>query len=171
MLPISFGGTLGGSTDPSGSFPRSNTMSQVATESSSPFAELSSSLAAAVGLASPSVVRVDRRRGPGTGIAWADDLVVTSSFHVPDRTTIGFVDASGAPIEREAEVVGRDPGTDVAVLRVDGGGLTPARFRHLDGLAVGALTLALGRPGRTVRAAPRFVRALSGAPRGAGRTP
>jgi S1-C subfamily serine protease len=172
MLSISFGGTLGDSTDPSGSFPRSNTMSQVATESSSPFAELSSSLAAAVGLASPSVVRVDRRRGSGTGIAWAEDLVVTSSFHAPDRTTIGFVDATGAQVEREAEVIGRDPGTDIAVLRVLGEpALTPARFRDVDGLGVGALTLALGRPGRTVRASLRIVGALSGADTGEVRTP
>jgi len=171
MLPISFGGTFEDKPTPTGSFPRSNTMSQVAAESSSPFSQLSSSLADAVGVASPSVVRVDRRRGSGTGIAWSEDLVVTSSFHAPDRTTLGFVDASGAQVERPAEVVGRDPGTDVAVLRVEGGGLTPARFRDVDGLAVGQLTLALGRPGRTVRASLRIVGALSGADTGEVRTP
>jgi len=146
-------------------------MSQVATESSSTFAALSSSLSDAVGVATPSVVRVDRRRGSGTGIAWSEDLVVTASFHAPDRTTVGFVDAAGALQTRDAEVIGRDPGTDVAVLRVSGGGLTPAHFRDVDGLAVGQLALALGRPGRTVRASLRIIGALSGADTAEVRTP
>ena len=54
MLPISFGGTLEEAAQPTGSFPRSNTMSQVATESSSPFSQLSTSLGAAVGVVSAS---------------------------------------------------------------------------------------------------------------------
>src|SRR5688500_16477286 len=115
-------------------------MSQLATSSETPFSQLSSALAGAVDAASPAVVRVDRRRGSGTGIAWSEDLVVTTSFHAPDRTTVGFVAADGALVEREAVLVGRDPATDVAVLRVTGGGLTPARFREIDGLAVGQLT-------------------------------
>jgi S1-C subfamily serine protease len=49
-------------------------------------------------------------------------------------------------------VIGRDPGTDVALLRVAGGGLLPATFREIGELAVGNLVLTLGRPGRTVRA-------------------
>ena len=61
---------------------------------------------------------------------------------------------------RDAEVIGRDPGTDVAVLRVAGGGLTPAAFRDRAGLAVGNLALALGRPGRSVRASLRAIGVL-----------
>lgn len=138
-------------------------MSQVATttESSTPFAALSAALADAVAAAAPSIVRVDRRRGAGSGIAWSEDLVVTTSFHARDRTTVAFPGADGALVERDAELIGRDPGTDVAVLRVVGGGLTPATFRDVDGLAVGQLALALGRPGRTVRASLRIVGALS----------
>src|SRR5205085_255715 len=121
---------------------RSNTMSQTATDPNptptSTFSTLSSALADAVTAAGAGVVRVDRRRGAGSGVVWAPDLVITSSFHAPDRTTI-----DGA---RDAEVIGRDPGTDVAVLRIAGGGLTPARFRELGDLAVGQLVLALGRP-------------------------
>lgn len=136
-------------------------MSHVAAASESPFTQLSSALADAVTAASPAVVRVDRRRGAGTGIAWSEDLVVTTSFHAADRTSIAFAAADGALVERDAELVGRDPGTDVAVLRVEGGGLTAAQLREVDGLAVGALVLALGRPGRSVRASLRIVGALS----------
>jgi len=122
-----------------------------------PFAALESALTGAVATVAPSLVRVARRRSAGSGIAWSDELVVTSSFHAPDRTRVG-VDTGGDDLdERDATVVGRDPGTDVAVLRVAGGGLTPAPFRDLDGIAVGLPTLALGRPGRSARASLRIV--------------
>lgn len=131
----------------------------VATEAS-PLSNLSNALGDAVATAAPGIVRVDRRRGAGTGIAWSEDLVVTSSFHAADETTVAFAQADGSLVERAARVIGRDPGTDLAVLRVDGGGLTPAKLRDLDGLAVGQLVLALGRPGRTVRASLRIVGTL-----------
>ncbi len=119
-------------------------------------ASFEAALTGAVSTAAPSIVRVARPRGGGSGIVWSTDLVVTSSFHTPDRTRVG-VPTDGAELdERAATVVGRDPGTDIAVVRVDGGGLTPATFRD-DGLAVGLPALALGRPGRTVRASFRVL--------------
>jgi len=126
------------------------------------FQALDSALAAAVAAAAPYVIQVSRGHGGGTGIAWAPDLVVTSSFHTPDRTTVGIPtsDNDGELDEREAEVIGRDAGTDIAVLRVRGGGLTPAKLRELDGLAVGNLALAVGRPGRTARASLRAIGVL-----------
>ena len=57
-------------------------------------------------------------------------------------------------------MIGRDPGTDVALLRVTGVTLTPAKLRELDGLAVGNLALAIGRPGRTARASLRAIGVL-----------
>jgi len=117
------------------------------------FHALDQALATAVATAGRSVVHVARGHGhSGTGIVWADDLVVSSSFHTPDRTKVGIATADGELDPRDAEVIGRDPGTDVALLRVRGGGLPPATFREIGDLAVGNLALALGRPGRTVRA-------------------
>jgi S1-C subfamily serine protease len=115
------------------------------------FRALDQALAAAVTAAAPSVVHVSRGHTGGTGIVWSEDLVVTSCFHTPDRTRVD---------DKDAEVIGRDPGTDVALVRVAGGGLTPATLRELDGLAVGNLALALGRPGRTVRASLRAIGVL-----------
>lgn len=130
------------------------------------FHALDQALATAVAAAAPSVVHVARGHGHGgTGIAWADDVVVSSSFHTPDRTTVGVATADGDLDRREAEVIGRDPGTDVALLRVTGGGLSPATFRDLGALAVGNLALALGRPGRTVRASLRAIGVLGPARR------
>ena len=124
------------------------------------FHALDQGLAAAVTAVSPSVIHVSRGHTGGTGIAWSEDLVVTSSFHTPDRTKVDIPTADGNLDFREAEVIGRDPGTDVALLRVVGGGLTPAKLRDVDGLAVGNLALAIGRPGRTARASLRAIGVL-----------
>ena len=134
------------------------------------FHALDQALASAVATAGPSVAHVSRGHGSaGTGIVWATDLVVSSSFHTPDRTKLGIAapDGEGGDASdvseldyRDAEVIGRDPGTDVALLRVAGGGLTPATFRDIGELAVGNLALALGRPGRTVRAQLRAIGVL-----------
>ena len=122
---------------------------------------LDQALASAVAAAAPSVVHVARGHGSGgSGTVWADDLVISSSFHTPDRTEIGIGTADGELDRRDAEVIGRDPGTDVALLRVDGGGLSPATFRELEVLGVGNLALAIGRPGRTARASLRAIGVL-----------
>ena len=137
------------------------------------FHALDQGLAAAVAAVAPSVVHVSRGHTGGTGIAWSEDLVITSSFHTPDRTKVGIPTADGNLDQRDAEVIGRDPGTDIALLRVSGGGLTPAKLREPktepagpapaggeDGLAVGNLALAVGRPGRSARASLRAIGVL-----------
>jgi len=127
---------------------------------SEPLHSLSTALADAVAAAAPSVIHVRRGRGGGTGLAIADDLVVTSSFHAADDAELGVPGGDGELATRPAELVGRDPGTDLALFRVPGGGLTPARLRELDGVRVGQLALALGRPGRSVRASLRAIGVL-----------
>ncbi len=125
------------------------------------FHALDQALATAVATAARSVVHVARGHGiGGTGTVWAGDLVISSSFHTPDRTKVGIATVDGELDSRDAEVIGRDPGTDVALLRVTGGGLTPATFRDLGEISVGNLALALGRPGRTVRASLRAIGVL-----------
>lgn len=122
---------------------------------------LDNALAAAVKAAGPSVVHVARgHHQGGSGIVWAPDLVITSSFHTPDRTRVGLPTEDGELDLRDAEVIGRDPGTDVALLRVTGGDLTPATFRDLGQVSVGNLALAVGRPGRTARASLRAIGVL-----------
>jgi len=123
------------------------------------FHALDSGLAAAVAAAAPFTVHVARGHAGGTGIVWDDDLVITSNFHAPDRTSVGIAVTDGDLDTRDAEVIGRDSGTDVALLRVSGGGLTKATFRDAS-LAVGNLALAIGRPGRTARASLRAIGVL-----------
>jgi S1-C subfamily serine protease len=111
----------------------------------------------------PSIVRVEaRRRLPASGVAYsADGLVVTANHVVEqdDNITLGLADGSTV----SATLVGRDPATDVALLRAERGGLTPAAWVDAGELKVGNLVLALGRPGRTVQATLGIVSALGGA--------
>jgi S1-C subfamily serine protease len=123
----------------------------------SPVLDPSALFAEAVARVAPSVVRIPRRRGGGTGLVWAPDLVITSSFHAADDLVIGIPGADGAVSERRATLVGRDPGTDLALFRVEGGGLTPAATRSLDGLSAGHLAFAVARPGKAIRASLRAI--------------
>ena len=133
---------------------------------SSPFDDLGRALGDAVTLVARSVLHLDRTGGRGrhheggTAIVWSDDLAISSSFHTPDVTRVGVTQPDGSLEERVARVVGRDPGTDVAVLAVEGGGLVTPQWRDIDDLAVGTLTLAVGRPGRSARASLRIVGVL-----------
>jgi S1-C subfamily serine protease len=116
----------------------------------------------AVSKVGPSVVRVRFGRGHrsslASGIAWGEDRVITAAHAVPREGTgrVRLVDGR----ELDAEVRGRDRWTGVALLSV--GGAAPARppFRDPSTLAVGEPVLALGRPGRSVRASLRIVGAL-----------
>lgn len=123
--------------------------------------ELSQHLTSLVQALSPSVVSVDtgHRRG-ASGLVWsAEGLILTAAHKLvrEDGLAVGLPD--GARVD--AELVGHDPRTDVALLRVTGVTLTPAPWAPLDGLAVGALAVAVARPGRTPRASLGVVSALS----------
>jgi S1-C subfamily serine protease len=121
--------------------------------------ELSASLAGVVEQVGPSVVRVDaRRRHSSTGIIWSDGVVVTAQHTIEqdDEIELGLPDGSNVA----ATLAGRDPGTDVAVLRTDATVLRPAPFGDTSGLKVGHLVVALGRPGRTTRATLGILSAL-----------
>ena len=122
--------------------------------------QLSDDLAATVETAGAAVVRVDaRRRMPASGIVWsADGIVVTSNHGVEreDNITIGLPNGEST----SATLVGRDPSTDVAVLRVGGAGLSLVNWTETADVKVGHLALALGRPGRRVQATLGVVSAI-----------
>jgi len=122
---------------------------------------LSEALAVAVETASPSIVRVEaRRRLPASGIVWsADGIIVTAHHVVEEDENIGIGLADGRAVS--ASLVGRDPTTDVAVLRTQANGLTPPTWVGAETLRVGHLALALGRPGENVMATLGIVSALS----------
>ena len=122
-------------------------------------AQLSDSLAGTVEAAGPGVVRVEgRRRLPATGIVWAAEGVIVTANHVvkrDEKIVIGLADGE----RTTATVAGRDPSTDLAVLKADASDLAAVERANGD-LHVGHLVLALGRPGRTVQATLGIVSAL-----------
>ena len=109
-------------------------------------AGVSDELASAVERAGAGVVTVDaRRRHPATGIVWSDDGLIVTANHVVERDeeiVIGLPDGRTVA----AALVGRDPGSDLAVLRVEASDLSPLPRSTVEP-RVGHLTLAIGRPG------------------------
>jgi S1-C subfamily serine protease len=105
--------------------------------------ELSNSMAAATEKAAASTVQVNaRRRMPASGIAFAADLILTAD-HVIEREegiTVRLADGS----EAAAKLAGRDPGSDLALLRMEKERTTPAE--PAKEARIGQLVLALGRP-------------------------
>ena len=122
--------------------------------------DLSRDIADLVGRLGPSVVRVDARGGrPASGIIWADNLVLTAD-HVLEREDT--VQVTGATATVKATIVGRDPGTDLALLRAEGlNGVPAPRGRSTD-IRVGQVVLAIGQPGE-LQVTVGIVSGLSGA--------
>jgi S1-C subfamily serine protease len=115
-------------------------------------------MADTVEAASAGVVRVEgRRRFGATGIIWREGIVVTAN-HVVRRDDGIKVGLPGGDTV-EATVAGRDPSTDIAVLRVSGAA-NPASLADNGALRVGHLVLALGRPFNQVQATHGVVSAI-----------
>jgi serine protease Do len=104
---------------------------------------------------SPSVanLRVSRRvrggrrlDGAGSGVVITPDGFMLTSAHVVERTDgsgqASFVDGR----ELAFEIVGSDPLSDLAVLRLDTRDLTPAELGEAEHLRVGQLVVAIGNP-------------------------
>jgi S1-C subfamily serine protease len=124
---------------------------------------MSSELAGIVEAAGRWAVRVEgRRRMPATGIAWTSSGVIATASHVVERDEDLWI-GLGSDERLAAQIIGRDPTTDLAALQVEGAELTAAELADGDGLAVGHLVLALGRPGKTVQATLGIVSALGDA--------
>src|SRR5690349_16499365 len=106
--------------------------------------DFSQALTAAVEKAGASTVTVDaRKRYPASGIAYAEDLVLTADHVVTREENMKILLPDGRSLA--ATLAGRDPGSDLAVLRLAEKALSPANTS--DDIKVGQLVLALGRPG------------------------
>jgi S1-C subfamily serine protease len=100
----------------------------------------------------PGVVTVDvgsTSRGPGGGSGFVIDeggYIVTNQHIVDDAEAVSVRFSSGA--REEAEVVGEDPSTDTAVLRVNAPGeaLKPLTLGDSDTVGVGDPVIAIGNP-------------------------
>ena len=110
---------------------------------SNPLTDFSQQLTAAAEKGGASTVLVDaRKRYPASGIAVTEDLILTADHVVTreDDIKVGLPDGKSL----KATLAGRDPGSDLAVLRLAEKALTPAKTS--DDVKVGQLVLAVGRP-------------------------
>lgn len=105
----------------------------------------SDQLAAMVAHVTRSVVRVEaRQRVAGTGIVWTSEGAIVTADHVVEREENIRVALDGA--QYDAELVGRDPTTDLAVLKISAPNLIPAQVADSKSLKQGNLVFAVGRP-------------------------
>jgi S1-C subfamily serine protease len=100
-------------------------------------------------VASLSVMRRTRRgampAGAGSGVVVSNDGLLLTSAHVVGSQNTGraaFADGR----ELRFEVIGRDPLSDLAIIRTDDGDLPPAELGDADDLRVGQLVVAIGNP-------------------------
>jgi S1-C subfamily serine protease len=110
-------------------------------------ARFSDDLASAVETAGQLVVEVKaRRRVSGSGVLWSPAGTVITADHVLERdedVRVGLADGRELP----ATLVGRDPSSDLAVLRVAPEGLPTGGVGDGEAVRVGHFVLALGRSG------------------------
>jgi len=136
------------------------------TKQKNPLAELSASLADAVETAGKSIVAIHaRRRIPSSGVVWRDGIIVSASHTV--RTDGDFAVSLQNGDSARATVVGRDAATDLVALRLGGASATVAQRADADAARIGALVLAVGRPGRKITASFGIVSAIADDWRGA----
>ena len=121
----------------------------------------SDSLVEAVTKAGESTVTVNgRNRMPASGIVYAADLILTADHVVERDEDVSVTLANGMNIS--ASIAGRDPGNDLALLRLEKTSLTPAQKANQDA-RVGQVVLALGRPSQEgIEASLGIVSAIGG---------
>ena len=137
-------------------------MASSTSETTSLLLGLSNDLAGAVQQAGAAVVAVNaRQRIPSSGIHWSPGVIVTSDHTVErdEEITVTLADGRTVP----ATLAGRDPSTDIAILKVQGVEASTADIGDSNALAVGQMVLAVGRPGEHgLSASYGVISALSG---------
>jgi S1-C subfamily serine protease len=111
---------------------------------------LSAALEGVVAKARPSVVSVHSRRSRATGFVWKQGLIVTADEALAEEGDVAVKLADST--SRAATIAGRDHTTDIALLRVDGAGLTPATVSS-QVPALGALSIVVAAERGTPTAA------------------
>jgi S1-C subfamily serine protease len=127
-----------------------------------PLVELSDALANAAETAGKSTVLVSaRRRFPASGIAYNPSLVLTADHVVERDDDISIELPDGT--EQNASLAGRDPGSDLALLRLNRPELSPVEIAPGDA-RVGQMVLSIGRPTEEgIQASLGVISAIGGA--------
>ena len=148
-MPLEFGGA-----DPHASAMLDCALPGAPAAASEPLDAYSAAVVSAVEKVGPAVVSVyvggaaeaERARGgAGSGVVVTPDGYLLTNEHVVQRVSearVAFVDGRSVP----AVVAGRDPATDLAVLRAQAGALPYAQLASSQRLRAGQLVVAVGNP-------------------------
>jgi len=95
----------------------------------------------------PAVVNINVGSGQGSGFVYSEDGYIVTNNHVvegADRLVVTFADDT----QLDARLIGRDPDSDLAVIKVESGAgtLTYVRLTDSDALKVGQIVIAIGNP-------------------------
>ena len=123
-------------------------------------AHFSTALANLVASTTPSIVEVASHRSLASGFVWRENLIVTAEETLADGGEI-LVELAGGEV-RAATLIGRDPTTDIALLRVEGAALAPVSFAAT-APRPGSLALAIGAAESAPLVALGAVAAVGGA--------
>lgn len=87
----------------------------------------------------------------GSGIIYSEDGYIITNYHVVEsaiknNTSNVYVTFYNSDEEIEAEIIGGDEVTDLAVLKIEKDGLVPAEFGKSSELKVGEIAVAIGNP-------------------------
>ena len=87
------------------------------------------------------------RRGSGSGvIVTADGYILTNNHVVADASDGGIAVELNDGEQYTAKLIGRDPTTDLAVIKIKGDQLSPAAIGNSDQVQVGQIVFAVGNP-------------------------
>ena len=84
--------------------------------------------------------------GAGSGVIISEDGYILTCAHVVNGATNVKVQLNGSDTQYDATVVGLDTASDIAVIKIEATGLTPAVIGDSDQLAVGEEVIAVGNP-------------------------
>jgi S1-C subfamily serine protease len=129
---------------------------------------LSDATAEIVEKVAPSVVSVSCGMARGSGVVWSSDGYIVTCSHVTGRrkaVMVGLGEGKGL----EAKVVGHDPYSDIALLKIEGQTLKPADLGDSEALKTGQFVLALANPfNRKPSATSGIITNVAGSIRGFG---